>query len=125
RYEGIFFRVIKKYQREGRLKHTDIIVVSERLGVLLQNEKIPYYRPVPGKWGRIMDKEKIEEKRRKNIAKLSKILSDYSTIYVNLGKEYLKLIEGFNNLAEGEIIYAAGKGLGPKALHMKEWILSQ
>ena len=125
RYDGIFFRVIKKYLREGKLKNTDIIIVSEKLGVLLQYERIPYYEPTPGKWGPIKDKEKIKESRRRNIAKLTKILKNYSTIYVNLGKDYLKLIEGFDGLTEGRIVFAAGKGLGPKALHMKKWILSQ
>ena len=125
RYDGIFFRVIKKYLREGRLENTDIIIVSEQLGVLLQNERIPYHKPIPGKWGPIVNKGKIEEKRRKNIARLNEILKNYSTIYVNMGKGYLRLIDGFDDLTEAKIVYATGKGIGPKALHMKKWILSQ
>ncbi|MEM3426518.1 MAG: hypothetical protein QXJ62_05070 [Nitrososphaeria archaeon] len=33
RYQGVFFRVVKKYLREGKLKNIDIIIVSDRFGV--------------------------------------------------------------------------------------------
>jgi len=43
---------------------------------------------------------------------------------VNVGAKFAKLIDGFEDLTTAKIIYASGPGLGPKAQHMKNYILS-
>ena len=124
RYNGVYFRVLRKYLREGRLKDTDILIVSERYGLIWSNDKIPLYE-IHGKMGFLsIDKKAIEKLRQENLKELKKILDRYSEIYVNVGKEYMKLIKGLEKLASGRIIYAKGS-LGAKATHMKEWILSR
>jgi len=123
RYNGIYFRTLRKYLREGKLRNTDILINSKKFGLIRSNKKIPYYEPSPGNWGSLgLNKETVDRIRKKNLHKLKKLVNAYSEIYVNVGREYMKLIEGFENFTSCKIIYATGRGLGPKALHMKEWI---
>ena len=124
RYNGVYFRVLKKYLREGRFRDTDILIVSEKYGLIWSDDKIPLYE-IHGKMGSLtLDEKAIEKLRQENLKKLEKILDRYSEIYVNVGKEYMKLIKGFEKLASGRIIHAKGS-LGAKATHMKQWILSR
>lgn len=125
RFDGVYFRLLRKYIREGNLRNADILIVSEKFGLIWAKDKIPYYE-VQGKIGALnLDNKTIEELRQKNLQKLKKIVNRYSEIYVNVGREYLKLIEGFEKFTTSKVTYASGKGLGPKALHMKQWIMSQ
>ena len=126
RYDGVYFRILRKYLREGKLSDADILVISEKCSLMPADNKIPYHEPHPGPWGSLsVKKETISKLKEKNLEKLKKIVDQYCEIYVNVGRGYKKLIEGFENFITCKITYAAGRGLGPKALHMKEWILSQ
>lgn len=44
----------------------------------------------------------------------------YEEIYVNIGQNYLKSIEGFEKFTDARITNATGV-LGKKAVHMKQW----
>jgi len=115
---------LKKYLREGKLRNTDILIVSKKFGLIWSDDRIAYYEPSPGSWGSLgLNKETVDRIRNENLHKLKKLVNRYSEIYVNVGQEYMKLIEGFQDFAACKIIYATGKGLGPKALHMKQWII--
>lgn len=122
RYQGVYFRVLKKYLREGRLRNTDILIVSEKFGVLRPEDKVPYHKPFEGKLG----KEEVQKARQANLTKLAEIFSKkrYSEIFVVCGREFQKLIEGFQNLTNTKVVFCEGAGLGPKAQNLKEWILS-
>ncbi|MFC1755515.1 hypothetical protein ACFL96_19345, partial [Thermoproteota archaeon] len=96
-------------------------------GILLGNKKILYSPPFQSKkrGQLILDKDEIRLLREKNLKKLKTILlNEYQEIFVNVGKDYLKLIEGFENLTNSPIIYASGNGIGPKTASMKHWIIS-
>lgn len=126
RYDGIYFRVLRKYLRERKLRNIDVVIVSEKFGLMRSDDKISYYEPHAGKWGSLsLNKDAIKNLRRENLEKLKRIVNDYSEIYINVGRQYMKLIEGFENFTTCKITHAVGKGLGPKALHMKKWIISQ
>jgi cytoplasmic iron level regulating protein YaaA (DUF328/UPF0246 family) len=125
RFDGVYFRLLRKCLRERKLRNVDILIVSEKFGLIWSKDKIPYYE-VQGKMGALnLDKNTLEKIRQENLQKLKKIVNRYSEIYVNVGREYLKLIEGFEKFATSKVTYSSGKGLGPKALHMKQWITSQ
>ena len=123
RFCGVYFRILTKYLHEGKLDNTDILIVSQDFGVLQAQDKIPYREPTKTIG---FDKENTERLRKSNLESLENIFKEkkYTEIYVNLGKEFSKLIEGFENLTSAKVIYASGPGLGPKAQHMKEYILS-
>lgn len=121
RYQGVYFRVLKKYVRENRLKDTDIIVISERFGVLKPTQKVPYYPPFEG----VLPQKEVERNRETNLNKLRKLLSNdkYSEIFVVCGRNFYSLIQGFEKFTNAKVIYAQGRGLGPKAQHLRNWIL--
>jgi len=123
RFSGVYFRTIKKYLREGKLPKIDIIIVSRDFGILRSKDKIPYSLPVKKL---SFDTESIGLMRETNLRKLRQIFQKgkYDEIYVNVGREFYKLIEGFEKLTSAKIIYASGLGLGPKAQHMRDWILT-
>ena len=124
RYDGVFFRQFRKYRREGKLRHTDLVIISPKKGILLANTLVPYEEPYAGKMGDLKSANPDTDlRRRENLRQLNKILQrNYSEIYVNCGQQFLQLIEGFQELTSAKITLAEGGGLGPKAAHMKEWI---
>lgn len=126
RYDGIYFRILRKYLLERRLKNIDVLIVSEELGLIWSHDKISYHEPHPGKRGALsLDRHTIRRLREDNLKKLKGILNQYSEIYVNVGQDYMKLIEGFEQYVKGKVTYATGRGLGPKAANMKQWLISQ
>jgi len=122
RFTGVSFRVLKKYLREGNLENTDIIIISPNKGVLLSDTKIPYQEPSKKLK---FEKDFIEKMRKRNLIELGKIFDHekYLEIYVSVGQKMMQFIEGFENLTSEKIIFAEGAGIGPRAQHMKNWIL--
>lgn len=127
RYNGVFFRVIKSLKRKNKLKDIYILIISATLGLLHLDSEVPYYEPHSGAFG-CLPKEGISpEFKNEVLSKLQKELSqkEYTEIYINVGARYRRLIEGFEKFTNARIEYAEGPGIGPKAAHMREWILSQ
>jgi len=122
RYEGVYFRIVKKYLREGILRNTDVLVVSEKFGILRADDKVPYHEPFRG----YLPQKDLEERRKTNLDKLRAILAQksYSEIFVACGKDFQKLIDGFQKLTPAKIVFCRGSGLGPKAQELKRWILT-
>ena len=124
RYDGIFFRVLRKLLRDGKLREFDILIVSEKYGLLSHKDKISHHAAHPGPWGSLsLDEKAVNGIRKENLKKLKKIVNKYSEIYVNLGREYMKLIGGFEEFTRSKITFGVGTGLIPKAAHMRECVL--
>jgi hypothetical protein len=126
-YAGVYFRVLKKYMREGYLKHVDVLILTKQHGLVLPDKALPYAEPSPGPAGKLdMSPELVEVLRKRNLGFLRKLLRGirYDEIYVNVGEQYGKLLMGLGGLGV-RITMAKGGGLGPKAKDMKEWIERQ
>ncbi len=128
RYTGVFFRVLNKHLDKKLLSDTDIIIISSKLGVIKADERVPYIQPTKSHWGILDIKSNLlNDARSRNLERLRELTRDkeYDEVYVNVGKQYLLLIEGFEKIIKHKkIIMAQGAGLGPKARHMKEWLMS-
>jgi hypothetical protein len=124
RYEGVYFRLVKKHLREGRLSNMDIIIVSEKHGIVRADENVPYITPFRGKLH--LPEKQLEELKQTNLSKLGSIFNQhhYKEIFVVCGREYRKLIEGFEQLTDAKVVFCKGAGLGPKAQDLKRWILT-
>jgi len=122
RFTGVYFRILKKYLREGKLLNTDILIVSQKWGILKAQDKVKYNKPT----NTLDFKKSLKETQKNNLETLKNIFEkkNYDQIYVNVGAEFTKLIDGFEDLTSAKVIYARGPGLGPKAQHMKKYILS-
>lgn len=120
RFDGVYFRILRKYLREGRLKGVDILVVSDKYGILQANDLVPFHHP--------SDKIKVTENTRAaNLTKLRDMLkkSSYSEIYVVCGEAFLEFITGFEEFANTTVTYCQGQGLGPKARSLRDWIVAR
>jgi hypothetical protein len=123
RFDGVYFRTIRKYIREGRMKNTDVLILSEKDGLVRSDQKLPYRKPA-GKIGVLtLGPTEVESARLKNLEMLTGILNDYSEIFINVGRQYLKLIDGFEEYTKAKVTYAKGR-FGEKAAHMRDWISS-
>jgi hypothetical protein len=119
RFDGVYFRILRKYLREGKLKGADILVVSDRYGILQADDLVPFHHPA--------DKVKAtEDARASNLTKLRKMLgkASYSEIYVVCGRDFQAFIKGFEEFADTPVTYCKGPGLGGKARSLKLWILA-
>jgi len=128
RFDGVFIRLIRKYYRQTR--NLDILILSPVYGLISGEEKIEFKEPIGESWRELnLDSNTISKIRESNLKKLTKWLSKrkYTEIYVNIGKNMLKLIEGFEKIVPQttNITYAQGPGIGPKMAHMKNWIESR
>jgi hypothetical protein len=123
RFDGANFRVLRKAISDGRMKDTQVLVLHEKEGLLKQNQSVPYIEP-EGKIGVLtINAKSAHSLRLKNLELLKREMENCSEIYVNVGKHYLKLIEGFQNHTKARVTFAQGR-LGEKAAHMQDWIRS-
>lgn len=128
RFDGVFIRLIRKYLKKAR--DIDILILSPVYGLISGEEKIEYKEPIGENWRKLkFDSNAISRMRESNLRMLRKWLSkrNYAEIYINVGKNMLKLIEGFEQIVPQttKVTYAQGSGIGPKMTHMKSWIESR
>jgi hypothetical protein len=115
-YDGVIFRVLKKIEREkGLPKNLDILILSAKYGFIKPSELIEYY-----------------DYRLNSTSSGNSFLSDLkehikndtiANVFVCLGKDYLKALDGFEALFSDEtrVLYAHG-GIGLKMSCLKNWI---
>jgi cytoplasmic iron level regulating protein YaaA (DUF328/UPF0246 family) len=124
RYDGVFFKVVRRLKREGKLKGVDIVIVSQEYGIIGPNDEVPYYDSKSKDFGSRIEltKDEVEKLRKENLVKLASIIKEmhYSEIIVNVGKAYLKLIEGLEDIASVKTLQVEGRSLGLKAKKLRE-----
>jgi hypothetical protein len=115
-YDGVIFRMLKKIEREqGLPKNLKIIILSAKYGVINPSDYITFYdyRLNP------------KSNRHSFLSRLRKNIKDdnISHVFICLGKDYLKAIDGFENLfpAKTKLLYANG-GIGLKMSYLKNWV---
>ena len=117
RYDGVNFKVIKKFRRDRKLpENLDIIIISAKYGFLKSDEKIDDYN-------QRMTKERAQELHPIIIHELKEFTSNrqYKEIFINLGKDYMPAIKGIENLTNCPILYAQGR-IGEKMSALKKWL---
>jgi len=121
RYEGVYYKVINKLKRENKFpSNLDIIIISAKYGFLKPNDLIENYDLK-------MNKKQARKLNKSIVRDLRNYIRDkkYKEIFINLGKDYMLSIRGFEQFIpkETKIIVANG-GIGKKMKQMKEWILN-
>lgn len=114
RYDGQFFRIFKKALRDGYAQDVQLAILSARFGLLNTDTRIPDY-------DQPMTPKQCEAKKPRVQENLGIWLGDrrYDQIFVNLGKDYLPLVEGMPGLATAT--FASGQ-IGERAYQLKEWL---
>jgi hypothetical protein len=117
RYDGGTYRVIRKMQREiGFPRNVEIKIVSAKLGLIDASERIPYYDQRMNKQRAKELGPKVHKELRKYIAK-----NRISEIYIDLGSDYLPVIENLIVPSKIELLMAQGR-IGERLRLLKEWL---
>lgn len=120
RYDGYFFRIVKKAIDEGALRDDiDIVILSAEFGLLDLEDPIPMY-------DRKMTFQRADELRDEVMSSLvSKLRTgDYETLVINMAKEYEQAIEGVNSEIGINVKKINGRGIGEKGRKLKHLIRS-
>lgn len=114
RYDGHFFRVFKKALRDGYAQNVQLAILSARFGLLNSDTLIPNYEQP-------MTPEQCEAKKSRVQENLTLWLDDtrYDQIFVNVGKDYLPLIEGMPGLATATFVTGQ---IGERAHQLRDWL---
>jgi len=123
RFDGLFFRVARKYL--GSVKDVDVVVMVDDLTLVDGDTPLAYREPVGSEWGKqrfskgVLEKarafnEKFFEKKFRN--------GRYSVVYLAMGKQYAKALPDLAKFGV-KVVFPTSGGPGPKAQALKQWIL--
>ena len=115
RYTGVLFQVLKKWRREHQqAPGPDVLIISARFGLLSPETPIPYYD------------QRITAEQAKILAPTVRVALQrqlsarrYSNIFVNLGRDYLPVLDDLLGLQTAE--WARGP-IGIRARQLKTWL---
>ena len=123
RYDGIFYKIVRKYMDKIRKKGIDILILTEDLDLIPPETLLPYNPPIGEKWTSISPHKHLKEIKCKKIQeKLIKLLKTkhYDEIFIALNRHYRKLLPDLTPYTKH--ILSNFKGIGPKAQALKKWI---
>ena len=116
RYDGPTYRTLRKCYREGRFPdNLDVLIISARYGLLSWRAPILNY-------AQQMTAARADELRPFVQERLKEIVDvqQYDQVFINLGKLYMRTLEGFH---WGTIsTMEAFGGIGLKTQQMKVWL---
>src|SRR5690348_1532694 len=115
RYDGVFFRILRKWIREtGGSASLKIYILSAEFGLIEADRRIPYY-------DRKMTAARAIRLRPDTQRKLREVFSrrSYDSIFVNVGRTYSISLNGVKEIANGT--WASG-GIGQRAKALKAWL---
>lgn len=117
RYDGPTYRILRKLRRENRFpKQVNIRIISALYGFLHENEPIRDY-------DLLMTRERADQIAPLVQSELRGLLSlkpRYEQVFIHLGKNYRRTLEGFHYGLVSTI--EASGGIGQKNLQMKAWL---
>ena len=117
-YDGVNYRVLKKFFRKcGKPKNLEILIISAKYGLLKMDDMIEYYDEK-------MTIQRANVLHDSIMKRLKKFLEGkkFDEVHLNMGKTYLKAIEGYENLFHGSKIIYDPRGIGCKMQSMKIWL---
>lgn len=114
RYDGPFFRVIRKWKRETGETTTRILILSAKLGLIDSTELIQDY-------DLRMTRSAAEQMSGTIIRQYESLTGNdsFSSIFVNVGRSYLPALSGIPALKTASF---AGGGIGVRARELKNWL---
>ena len=121
RYTGAWYGVINKLKREGKFpSNVDVLIISAKYGLIRLNDLIEDYN-----WK--MDVSRAKELNESVIEKLKVILikTDYESVLINMGRDYMEAMQGFEGvmLPLHKAFVLKGR-IGYRKKEMRNWLLS-
>jgi len=122
RYDGLFYRVARKYLENVR--NLDVIVMKDDLTLVDGEAPLAYSPPKGDKWSmQSLPKKLIDESRKRNQDYLDQKVraSRYTETFIAMGKKYAEALPNFSKY-NVKVIFPTSGGPGPKAKALKEWL---
>lgn len=129
RLNGVAVRVARNQSKKS--KNFVVLILSPVYGLIRDEKMIPFKEPISARaWGMSLklSANAIAGIRKSTLSTFQKILAEqhYDEIYVNLGKDMLELIKGFEELVPSNVTVTYSQGaFGQKMSHMKNWMNSR
>jgi len=123
RFDGLFFRVARKYL--GSVRDVDVVVMVDDLTLVDGDAPLAFREPEGSEWGKQkFSKEVLEKAKAQNEEFLKKKLKNgrYSEVYLAMGKQYAEALPDLERYGV-KIVFPTSGGPGPKAQALKEWIM--
>ncbi len=123
RYDGPAYRVINKFLRvrPSGIESLDIYVLSAEFGL------IPASKPIPD-YDRRMTPQRGKELQQPTLNELKRILSgeQYGELFISLGKDYLRVLLGFEALIPANLkVTVSTKSIGYKLGELRHWLYEE
>ncbi len=122
RYDGPSFRVMKKYIREctSEVHLPDTYILSAKFGLISADHPIPNYdlRMTP---------QRVEQLKQQTLSEAKQILNDkqYQDFFISMGKDYLKVLDGYESLISSNLNVTVAQGsMGRKLTELRNWLHS-
>ncbi len=115
RYDGPFFRVIRKWSRETDDGNTQILILSGKFGLIDSKTRIPYYD--------LRLTQDVAKAMCEAVMRQYRALARgraYESAFVNVGRDYHPALAKISELRNAE--FASG-GIGMRAKQLKLWLV--
>jgi hypothetical protein len=114
RYDGVSFRVLRKWMQGRPGEHLSLIIISAKYGAIAGRTPIPYYdqQMTPERAGMLRG---MFRSRLRAVSRHRR----FKSVFVNVGRAYAGIIEGAPELAGA--LRATG-GIGRRARMLKDWL---
>jgi hypothetical protein len=114
-YDGVNFRVLQSFLKQhGWPPGLCIKILSAKHGLFAATDLIETY-------DQRLDEASARQMNQATLKELARF-GKPSSVFVNLGTDYLPAIDGIDGLFPGKVVYAEG-GIGLKMAGMKKWLL--
>lgn len=118
RYDGYFFRIIKKAIRDGAFDTSlDLRILSAKYGILSPDDHIEYY-------DQKISTDRAIDLRGDTISELRQLIQTkgYEKVVINMASEYRHVIRGFDEGFDIIVHEVNGTGIGEKGHKLKHLI---
>ena len=120
RYNGPAYQVLNKFLRvhPSEAQSLDVYILSAEFGLVSASEPIPDY-------DRRMVSQRIKELQQPTLNELKQILIDkqYEEFFISLGKDYLRVLAGFESLIPTNLDVIVSTGtMGYKLGKLRNWL---
>ena len=114
RYDGVLFRVVRKWLRQTPSAPPDVLIISAKFGLIDSTMPIPDY-------DQRMTVKRATELSPQVRGGLRSILArhTYQSIFVNMGRDYLVTVAEITELSIATWAYG---GIGQRAQQLKAWL---
>lgn len=120
RYDGPVFRVMNKFMRMHPFgaQSLDVYILSAKFGLIPSNQLIPNY-------DYRVTMQRVGELQPPTLTILKRILIDrqYGELFISMGKDYLRVLEGYEFIIPDnlEVIISTG-AMGRKQAELRNWL---